>query len=332
MNSVKQSTEYLLTSKDIKNPKNLEELGYIFYGPLILNYFLWLIKETKNADVILFNSREGYFLKQIYDYLKLHFNLKPSIYFKTSRKLSFISSIKSKKDIYDSFNLHRYEGSLDNLLNDRFGIKVNSKNITKINTKIEIPDLDSYVNSIIENSIKTHDNYKKYINEVLKDYKKIYMVDSGYQGTSQYYLQKAFNLNLKGRYMTYKGNLNLDNTYGFYDFNNCKFKDNIIFFESVFTENVGTYIDIKNNKFINDLDFENQKMFKYKIKIIKGIKKFIKDILNLKTNLNSIEQTYADNLFNLMCTSDFIKNNSLFDTFYHDNLYIGKTNKKLIRN
>ena len=87
------------------------------------------------------------------------------------------------------------------------------------------------------------------------------MIDSGYQGSTQYYLQKAFNLNLNGRYITYKGNLNLNNTKGLYDFEKYNFKNNIIFFESVFTDKIGTYYDIIDGKFINETNSQNQLYF-----------------------------------------------------------------------
>ena len=38
----------------VKNPESLEELGYIFFGPLVFNYFNWLKDEVKDGDLILF--------------------------------------------------------------------------------------------------------------------------------------------------------------------------------------------------------------------------------------------------------------------------------------
>ena len=53
-----------------KHPKSLEELGYTFFGPLVFNYFNWLKDEVKDGDLILFNSREGYFLNELYQEFK----------------------------------------------------------------------------------------------------------------------------------------------------------------------------------------------------------------------------------------------------------------------
>lgn len=314
----------------VKNPESLEELGYIFFGPLVFNYFNWLKDEVKDGDLILFNSREGYFLNQLYQEFKIKYNLPNSIYFKTSRKLASLSSFVSEDDIYESFNLHRYQGTLSELLKDRFQINYIIENDIQIDTSNRLPNLNLCVPDILGKSKVLRDSYRKYINNTIGECKNVYMVDSGYQGTTQYYLQKTFDLDLRGRYITYKGNCYLKNTKGFYDFEKCNFKNNIIFFESVFTDKVGTYIDVINDEFINETDTENQKYFSDKIKIVDGIKNFVKDMLNDGIQC-SISSEVSDNIFNSMCTKDYIKNEVLFESFFHDNNYVGNSVKKIYR-
>jgi hypothetical protein len=314
----------------VKNPESLEELGYIFFGPLVFNYFNWLKDEVKDGDLILFNSREGYFLNQLYQDFKIKYNLPNSVYFKTSRKLASLSSFVSEYDIYESFNLHRYQGTLSELLKDRFQINYIIENDIQIDTSNRLPNLNLCAPDILGKSKVLRDSYRKYINNTIGECKNVYMVDSGYQGTTQYYLQKTFDLDLKGRYMTYKGNIDLKNTKGFYDFEKCNFKNNIIFFESVFTDKVGTYIDIVNGEFINENDTENQKYFSDKIKIVDGIKNFVNDMLIGNINYNALPEI-SDNIFNLMCTKDYIKNELLFESFFHDNNYVGNSVKKIYR-
>ena len=302
----------------IKNPKSLEELGYIFFGPLVFNYFNWLKDEVKDGDLILFNSREGYFLNELYQEFKIKYNLPKSVYFKTSRKLASLSSFVSDNDIY-------------HLLKYRFGLDYINVSDIKINTLDNVPDLSLYISDILEKSKVLRTQYKKYIEITIGKSKNVYMVDSGYQGTTQYYLQKTFDLDLKGRYMTYKGNIDLKNTKGFYDFEKCNFKNNIIFFESVFTDKVGTYIDIVDGEFINEDDTQNQKYFSDKIKIVEGIKNFVKDILSTNLSEYDISQETPDTIFNLMCTKDYIKNELLFESFFHDNNYVRNNVKKIER-
>lgn len=315
---------------NIKDAESLEELGYIFFGPLVFNYFDWLKDEVKNGDLILFNSREGYFLNELYQEFKIKYNLPDSVYFKTSRKLASLSSFVSENDIYESFNLHRYKGTLSGLLKDRFQINYTIENDVKIDTLNKLPNLNSYLSDILTKANILRNSYKKYIDNTIGECKNVYMIDSGYQGTTQYYLQKTFELDLKGRYMTYKGSNHLKNTKGFYNFEKCNFKNNIIFFESVFTDKVGTYIDIIDDVFINENNTENQKYFNHKIAIVNGIKNFIKNMLHNTINYD-ISTEDSDNIFNSMCTNDYIKNELLFDSFFHDNNYVGNGVKKIHR-
>ena len=315
-----------LITKDLQNPVSLEDLGYNYFGPLVFNFFYWLKDEVNNGDLVLFNSREGYFLEEIYNIFKPKYNLPESVYFKTSRKLSSISSFKTEEDIYDSFKLHRFNGTLGELMKNRFNVEIDDN--TPIDTTIELPNLTAYINKILKKSNNLNINYKEYIDNIIKNKKNVYMVDSGYQGSTQYYLQKAFNLNLKGRYITYKANLNLNNTKGLYDFEKYNFKNNIIFFESVFTDKVGTYSDIVDGQFINETNSENQLYFEDKVKIINGIKNYIEDIFHTK-KFTDISLDLSDFIFNLMCTNGFVKNNSLFQNFYHDNTYVRSEIKKI---
>jgi hypothetical protein len=313
--------------KQLDNYTNsLEELGYTYFGPLLFNYFDWLKTEIGDSDKILFNSREGFFLQEIYELFKEKYELPPSVYFKTSRTLSTIVSIFTTADIFRTFDLHRYNGKLSNLLKDRFGITPHIENDIMVDSNEMLPNLDLYLKQIIQKSKMTRDEYGKYIKKVIGNSKNILMVDTGYQGTTQYNIEKTYGLKFKGRYITYKGNPLLEDVKGFYDFYTHKLKDNIIFLESVFTDKVGTYIDILNAEFITEQPSENQKYFNHKIKIVNGIKKFILDMFNSN---QIVSKTNADYMFDLMCTKDYIKNQSLFDSFFHDNQYTRDIVKKI---
>jgi hypothetical protein len=309
--------------------KSLEELGYNYFGPLVFNYFDWLKTEIGDCDKILFNSREGFFLQEIYELFREKYDLPTSVYFKTSRTLSTIVSIFTTEDVFRTFDLHRYSGKLSSLLKDRFGIIPTIENDVIIDSNETLPNLDLYLREIIQKSKITRDEYGKYIKEVIGNSKNILMVDTGYQGTTQYNIEKTYALKFKGRYITYKGNPLLEDVKGFYDFETHRLKDNIIFLESVLTDKVGTYIDIINGEFITEQPSENQKYFEDKIKIVSGIKKFTLDMFNSN---KIVSKTNADYMFDLMCTNGYIKNESLFDSFFHDNHYTRDIIKKINRN
>jgi len=329
MYSIDHYTKLLLDKRDLQNPNSFEELGYIFFGPLLFNFFIWLKSEIEADELILFNSREGYFLKEIYEIFKNKYNLPEGVYFKTSRKISTIVSMFNDTDVYKTFESHRYSGKIANLLNDRFG--VNCDENYDVDSLKEIPNLDKYIDDILSNSERVRNDYHKYIKKVIGNKTKVVMIDSGYQGTTQYNIQKAYGLQLKGRYINYKGNKNLSDVKGLYDFYKTNFQKNIIFFESIFTDKVGSYINIIDDTFINEkIDLNNQ-YFKEKTEIINGIKKFIIDILQTNFDEASVSYEYSDSIFNLMCSKNYIKNEKLFDIFFHDNYYVRDNIKKISR-
>ena len=320
-------TKRLLIKKNWQNPNSLEELGYIFFGPIIFNFLCWLKNESIGSDKILFNSREGYFLKQIADTFNDSFKLPERIYFKTSRKLSFMISFFEKEDVYNSFKLHKYKGEFKDMMLNRFNIITNEN--FKIDTTIQLPDLDSYMEQILNSSKRIRDEYYVYTMKSIGDSKNIIMVDNGYQGSTQYNIEKTYNLKFKGRYFTYNCANPLKDTIGFFDFANTNLKDNFIFFESVFIDKVGSFVDILDGKFINESSTTTH--FAEKQKIIKGIKFFIKDILKEPIDMKSFSYKFSDYLFHLMCSYGFIINDSLFECFYHDNTYTRNFTKKINR-
>jgi hypothetical protein len=327
MELIDKHIKLLLQHKDLQNPNSFEDLGYNFFGPIVFNFFDWLRKELDGCDLVLFNSREGYFFIQIYELFKEKYNLPKYEYFKTSRKLSTIASLKTEQDIYDTFKLHRYSGSLKGLLKNRFGI--DTEDNFEIDTSKEIPNLTKYINDILNNAKRVRSEYGKYVKDVIGNSKNVIMVDSGFQGTTQYNIQNTFGVNLKGRYITYKGNLPLKDTKGFCEFYKANFKDNIIFFESIFTDKLGTYIDIAfDGNFINeDIEIVN---FDKKEKVVNGIIKFVNDVFNLYIEYE-ISYEYPDYIFNLMCKKDYISKSNFFDIFLHDNYYVRDVIKKINR-
>jgi hypothetical protein len=331
MTEIDNFTKLLLDKKNLQNPKSFEELGYIFIGPMVFNFFMWLKSELGNSDKILFNSREGYFFKEIYEIFKNKYDLPESVYFKTSRKLAAISSFKNKDDIYKTFELHRFSGKLSNLLENRFGLKVNIIDDKSIDTSVEIPNLDEYIDDILLEAKNTRNEYLKYIESVIGNSTDVLMVDSGFQGMTQRNIQKAYGLKFKGRYFIYKGNPFLDNVKGFYHFEESNLKKNLIFFESIFIDKIGSYINIKNGKFVNEEYNESLQYFDEKTQIIEGVKQFINDMLNFDINTNDVLYVYSDMIFNLMCKKNYIKNEKLFDIFFHDNYYVRDNIKKIIR-
>jgi hypothetical protein len=331
MTEIDKHIKLLLDKKDWQNPNSFEELGYIFLGPMVFNFFIWLKSELVDCDKILFNSREGYFFKEIYEIFKNKYNLPESVYFKTSRKIAALASFKTKTDIYKTFELHRFSGKLSNLLENRFGLKVNIIDDKMIDTSVEIPNLDEYIDDILLKAKHTRKEYLKYIQSVVGSSTNVIMVDSGFQGMTQHNIQKAYDLKFKGRYFIYKGNPFLDDVKGLYHFEKSNLRKNLIFFESIFIDKIGSYINIKNGEFINEEYDKSLQYFDEKTEIINGVKKFVNDMLNCDIKANDVSYVYSDYIFDLMCKENYIKNQKLFDIFFHDNYYVRDVIKKIER-
>jgi hypothetical protein len=84
-------------------------------------------------------------------------------------------------------------------------------------------------------------------------------------------------------------------------------------------------------KFKNEKRNETQKYFEDKVKIIDGVKSFILDMLKFNIDMDSVSYEKPAYIFDLMCNKDFVKNDKLFESFYHDNLYVREGVKQIQR-
>jgi hypothetical protein len=54
-------------------------------------------------------------------------------------------------------------------------------------------------------------------------------------------------------------------------------------------------------------------------------------MLSFEIEESEIPQHFSDNLFDLMCMKSGIKDEELFNSFYHDNYYVKHNIKKIYR-
>ena len=52
---------------------------------------------------------------------------------------------------------------------------------------------------------------------------------------------------------------------------------------------------------------------------------------SFEIDFKTVSYEYADYIFDLMCTKDYVKNEKLFDIFFHDNYYVRDSIKKVVR-
>ena len=54
-------------------------------------------------------------------------------------------------------------------------------------------------------------------------------------------------------------------------------------------------------------------------------------MLEMEFDATTTSYEYSDMIFDLMCKENYIKNEKLFDIFFHDNYYVRDSVKKIVR-
>ncbi len=318
---------------------SFKDFGYLFYGPMALFFSINLFDLSNKQKIkkVLLCSREGFLFFKLLKYLN-KYNLKNISlkYFLTSRKLSSMSSFTNQKDILDSFKIHRFEGNISELIKNRFGLNNLKKNLfnknIKINSKKNYKKFSSHVkelsSQILKKSLITRKNYLKYLKRTIKN-KKTLIVDQGYHGSVQKYLEKIMKQKYYGLYICHY--LPSQKIQSFIDYDYSYFRKHQIFFESVFTAPHGTVIDInKYQNFIYEKRQKNQKLFNLKKLIFKGMFDFSLEyikLLNIKKNLTKIQYKkdcthLSDFMFGGSLSNKKIIDVKILKSFYHDNFFV----------
>lgn len=175
--------------------KNGYIFGYIFCGTMMLNFLTFLIRETaEDKDgIILFGSRDGYFIRKLYELVTDKLNLKnvpQNTYFLTSRRAATVAACCNVDDIERILKKSSMQCTLEELIEIKFGItpKVTKDNNILISTTSDYETARSYLlqnkDEILVNAELERRNYLKYMEEIgcLK-YKKLWFYDFVTTGT-----------------------------------------------------------------------------------------------------------------------------------------------------
>jgi len=328
-------------AKDIKEeqkPLEYEDLfdfGYSFYGPVLGVFFEYLNTYVKENDVkkLHFLSREGYFLKEIYDTLVKKGKVKQveTEYFLVSRAFLFRLLLKDRKNLALALKSN-YKGTLEELLKHRYAL--NNKEIQEIGfskeeleTIITLPDVDQKTENLLKSKLENHniktvedsylayEEYLKQINFINEENPTI--VDLGYAGTIQKILSKLFKKDINGVYFMHSNKseeIKIDD-------NICKFKasfkspvkfgegyallEKSLVLEGLLTAPFGQLRDMMliNNKIktIHGVNTVSQKKFQYLQTMINGATEFIIDMNNANVSLCE-HQKEIEKVFDVRCS------------------------------
>lgn len=218
---------FILYKSDGRPPiYNLDIYVRTFIAPLVTALILWLGTKAKNEpyDKILFSSRDGYLICTLYNKLRYREEYKNNpegIYFLISRRVASCAGIRNKEDLDWLLHLD-YIDTFQNVLIDKFGFE--REELTNIDNKNIWSWISQNRNRIFEKAQILKINYMKYIRSMgMKDEYKYGFYDMVSSGTSQYFLSKILNADIRGLYLCW------------YDTGNLKRRKLSI--ESMFTNN-----------------------------------------------------------------------------------------------
>jgi predicted HAD superfamily hydrolase len=191
---------------------SMHGLGYLSFGPLVLNYLLWLIKKSREhrVDKLLFFARDGYILKKIYQRITDYYNVDPAeaIYFLTSRRAASVAAIKTESDIVFIINnmCKIKKINFHQLLSTAFSVSPDSNDPMAQRPCYEIPNeeliehlLNCYKDKIFYNAMTEHQNYIDYINTLgLRDTDNIGCVNFVGRGITQRFISNIIEKELSG--------------------------------------------------------------------------------------------------------------------------------------
>lgn len=229
-----------ITTKEQIKVEAEETIGEVCFAPIITDFTLWMRERIvdENLNEIWLSARDGFLFERLFRRL----GIKAS-YFLTSRVAAIRAGVYTEEDLAYIANM-KYSGTIEEELKARFGIDVgigNQVTTPENNKRDQTSDLEgrfeSYKNSIFEVTKVNRKNYKKYIENLEKDFwyesselkhqdMPIAFFDFVAKGTVQYFISNLIDRKLKGFYFMQNEPDNMKNMHldieGFYSGNAAK--------------------------------------------------------------------------------------------------------------
>ncbi len=173
------------------------DMGYCVFGPVILTFLLWVKEQRERDDIkkLVFMARDGYFLKEDYEYLcGLLGEEKECCYIGISRQLAMAASVETRQDLLE-YAAMPYTGNAGEMLEDRFEIRCAERERDWKKEDLVLV----YLPDIEKNLRELRENYLNYLAEFGLD-EGCAVIDIGYYGNNQKYLNKLSGKRMGGYY------------------------------------------------------------------------------------------------------------------------------------
>lgn len=180
------------------------------WGGAAFSCFMDFLVRSGDDSQLLFVTREGYLLKPMYERYCQQRGLQPqsSTLLYASRAATISATITTPGDILNAMLSPKYSGTLGDFTRSRFNFQLPSGS-QLLQMRISLPDqkrevyekLKPYFSQMIANGAQQKDAYRRYVQSVRDNGKRLTVVDVGYNGTIQYALSKILDEKVNGLYL-----------------------------------------------------------------------------------------------------------------------------------
>ena len=283
--------------------EDAERFGYIVFGSAILRYLCWVMGETQGARHIAFFARDGYFLKQNFDFLRTLLPEESSegetLYIPASRRLLYLATLETEEDLRRAA-LFPYTGTFADYLESRFEVAADARTVEANDRLVDMGDEEAllhlvwrYEAEIRNEARRERRNYERYLAKLADTWDRTVTVDLGYYGTNQYYFQKIIGRRVKGCYFYacyLPENAYLETCELHCCYNDASdptparnpIKQKSAFMESFLTAPYGMirFVD-DDGSLVCEPDKSNQRHFDVKRQVNAGIQRYMRDFVRL---------------------------------------------------
>jgi len=207
-------------------PPNYQAMGYTVLGPLVLSFAQWLARQAvqDGTERLYFLSREGEFLKKVYDiWVKQVDNPVPSQYLVLSRRAVSVPMIQGTDEIEAIARTAYFENQVTSFVRERYGLVLTEEECAAFERQglicagqqVEVTDgqidhlkplLAALTPRILAQAKAELPGVLAYLDGMgLNDGKKYALVDVGYSATIQGRLNQMLGSKVHGYYMVTDG-------------------------------------------------------------------------------------------------------------------------------
>ena len=194
------NSPFCLGESGVVTLDGLENIGYVFFGPLVYYFLNYLYKmAAKKEQKVIFLARDGWLLKNIADKYYIEYGVE-SEYFLTSRRAMAMTIICNKDDIEYIYNIfaHSSQRTYESFCKVIFNIDIEEsdkyakKNMQELSKNEVLNHIkEKYSESIYSESRKQREYLDRYINEIgIKKEDKLAFINFVGSGTTQSLFEK----------------------------------------------------------------------------------------------------------------------------------------------